>query len=169
MPKVRNILPKRDREEGRVQEMRPFTHSMEEFFGNHFPRRWMEGFFEPYAWRRPLWPDVGETFDVWPKIDVLDKEDAVFVRAEIPGVRKEDLEITITGDRLKIEAKREYEQKEEKEEFFRSEMAYGRLFRVVPLPVEVNGEEAKAEMKDGVVEIRLPKLEAITPHTVKVA
>ena len=49
MPKVRNILPKKDRETGGAREMRPFTHSMEEFFGNHFPRRWMEGFFEPYA------------------------------------------------------------------------------------------------------------------------
>mgnify|MGYP001812073901 FL=1 len=169
MPKVRNILPKKDREIGGAREMRPFTHSMEEFFGNHFPRRWMEGFFEPYATRRPLWNEVGEAFEVWPKIDVLDKEDAIIVRAEIPGVRKEDLEVTIAGDRLTLEAKREYEEKEEKEDFFRSEMAYGRLYRVVPLPVEVKGDEANAEMKDGVVEVRLPKVEAVTPHTVKVA
>ena len=169
MAKVRNILPKKGHDVGRAHEMRPFTHSMEEFFGNHFPRRWMEGFFEPVTWRRPFWPEFGESFEVWPKIDVLDKKDAVIVRAEIPGVKKEDLEITIAGDRLTLEAKREYEEKEEKEEFFRSEMAYGRLYRVVPLPVEVKGDEAKAEVKDGVVEIYLPKVEAVTPHTVKVA
>lgn len=91
------------------------------------------------------------------------------VRAEMPGVRKEDLEITIAGDRLTFEAKRDFEEKEEKEDFFRSEMAYGRLFRVVPLPVEVMGDKAKAELKDGVAEVYLPKLEAVTPHTVKVA
>ena len=51
----------------------------------------------------------------------------------------------------------------------RSEIAYGRLFRVVPLPVEVRGDEAKAELIDGIVEVTLPKVEAITPHTVKVA
>jgi HSP20 family protein len=156
MAKVRNILPKKDREIGRGREMRPFTHGMEEFFGTHFPRRWMEGFFEPYAWKRPFWGDYGETFDVWPKVDILDKEDAIVVRAELPGVRKEDLEITIAGDRLTLEAKREYEEKEEKEEFFRSEMAYGRLYRVIPLPVEVKGDEAKAELEDGVVEVYLP-------------
>jgi len=169
MPKVRNILPKKDREMGRGREMRPFTHGMEEFFGTHFPRRWMEGFFEPYVWKRPFWGDYGETFDVWPKVDILDKEDAIVVRAEIPGVRKDDLDITIAGDRLTLEAKREYEEKEEKDEFFRSEMAYGRLYRVIPLPVEVKGDEARAELKDGVVEVYLPKVEAVTPHTVKVA
>ncbi len=48
-------------------------------------------------------------------------------------------------------------------------MAYGRLYRVIPLPVEVKGDEARAELEDGVVEIHLPKVEAVTPHTVKVA
>lgn len=169
MAKVRNILPKKDRDVGRAREMWPFTHGMEEFFGTHFPRRWMEGFTEPHVWRRPFWPETGETFEVWPKVDVLDKKDAIVVRAEIPGVRKEDLEITIAGDRLTLEAKREFEEKEEKEDYFRSEMAYGRLYRVIPLPVEVKGDEAKAEVKDGIVEIYLPKVEAVTPHTIKVA
>jgi HSP20 family protein len=113
--------------------------------------------------------EFGETFDAWPKVDIIDKDEALLVRAELPGVKKEDLEVTIAGDRLTIEAKRDFEEKEEKEEYFRSEMAYGRLYRVVHLPVEVLGEKAKAEMKDGVVEVFLPKVEAITPHTVKVA
>lgn len=169
MAKVRNILPKKVSETGGAREMRPFTHSMEEFFGNHFPRRWMEGFFEPYSWKRPFWPEFGEDLTVWPKIDVMDKKDAIVVRAEIPGVEKKDLDITIAGDRLTLEAKREFEEKEEKEDFFRSEIAYGRLYRVVPLPVEVKGDEAKAELKNGVVEIFLPKVEKVTPHTVKVA
>jgi HSP20 family protein len=169
MPKVRNILPKKETESGRGHAMRPFTHSMEEFFGSHFPRRWMEGFFEPYEWKRPFWGEFGESFEVWPKIDILDKEDSLVVRAEMPGVKKEDLDVTIAGDRLTLEAKREYKEEEKKDDYFRSEMAYGRLHRVVPLPVEVKGDEAKAEMKDGVVEVILPKVEKVTPHTVKVA
>jgi HSP20 family protein len=169
MTKVRNILPKKDRETGRGRAMTPFTNSWEEFFGSHFPRRWMEGFFEPYAWKRPDWGEFGENFEVWPKIDILDKEDAIVVRAEMPGVKKEDLEVTIAGDRLTLEAKREFEEEEKKEDFFRSEMSYGRLYRVIPLPVEVKGDEAEASLKDGVVEVLLPKVEAVTPHTVKVA
>ena len=169
MPNVRNILPKKDRKSGAGTEMSPFAHSMEEFFGNHFPRSWMEGFFEPHSWNRSWRPDLGQTFEVWPKVDIVDKDDALVVRAEMPGVKKEDLEVTIAGDRLTFEAKRDFEEKEEKEEFFRSEMAYGRLFRAVHLPVEVLGDKARAELKDGVVEVYLPKEEAITPHTVKVA
>ena len=64
------------------------------------------------------------------------------------------------GDRLIIEAKREYEEEEKKEEFVRHEMAYGRLYRSVLLPFEVLGDKARAEMKDGVLEIVLPKVES---------
>jgi HSP20 family protein len=84
-------------------------------------------------------------------------------------VKKEDLDITIAGDRLVFEAKRDYEEEEKKEDFVRHEMAYGRLYRAVHLPVEVLGDEAKAELKDGVLEIFLPKVEATTPFKVKVA
>ena len=167
MPKVRNILPKKEHEHGRA--LRPFTHSMEEFFENTFPRRWMEGFFEPYAWRRPFLTEFEEKYDVFPKIDIIDKDETLVVRADVPGIKKEDLEITISGDRLVIEAKREYEEEEKKEEFFRHEMAYGRLYRSVLLPVEVLGDKVTAELKDGVLEVFLPKVEATTPFKVKVA
>ena len=114
MPKVRNILPKKEHEPGRV--MRPFTHGMEEFFENALPRRWMEDFFAPYAWRRPFFAEFDEKYDVFPKVDVVDKDEALVVRAEVPGIKKEDLEITIAGDRLVIEAKREYKEEEKKDE-----------------------------------------------------
>ena len=169
MPKVRNIFPKKETEFGATRALTPFTHSMEEFFENYFPRRWMEGFFEPHAWKRPLYSELEEKFDFLPNVDILDKEDELLVRAEMPGVKKEDLEITIAGDRLTFEAKRDFEAKEEKDDFFRHEMAYGRMFRAVRLPFEVHGDKAKAELIDGIVEVRLPKVEVTTPHTVKVA
>lgn len=169
MPKVRNILTKKDREVGRGQEMRPFTHSMEEFFENRFPRRWMEGFFDPEAWKGPFWNDFDETFEVFPKVDILDRDDSLVIRAEMPGIKKDDIDITIAGDRLTFEAKREFKEEEKKDEFYRHEMAYGRLFRSVHLPVEVMTDDAKAELKDGILEIYLPKVEATTPYRVKVA
>jgi HSP20 family protein len=167
--KVRNILPKKEHEAGASRALTPFTHSMEEFFENYFPRRWMEGFFEPAAWRRPFLGELGEKFDVLPKVDIIDRKDDLLVRAEMPGVRKEDLEITIQGDRLMFEARREIEEEEKKDDFFRHEMAYGRLYRSVLLPVEVLGDKAKAELKDGILEICLPKVEVTTPFKVKVA
>lgn len=169
MPKIRNIPSRKERDTGEGRVIMPFTHSMEDFFGNRFPRRWMEGFFEPHSSKWPFLGELGETFDVWPKTDVLEKSDAIVVRAEMPGVKKEDLEVTIAGDRLTLEAKRSFEEEEKDENYFRSEISYGRLFRAISLPVEVKGDEAKAELKDGVVEIYLPKVEATTPHKVKVA
>ena len=116
-----------------------------------------------------MWPEIEEKFDFLPNVDIVDRDDHVLVRAEMPGVKKEDLEITIAGDRLTFEAKREVEQKEEKDDFYRHEMAYGRMFRTVRLPVDVHGDKASAELKDGIVEVNLPKVEVTTPHKVKVA
>ena len=131
MPKVRNILPKKEHETGRA--MRPFTHSMEEFFESAFPRRWMEGFFEPYAWRRPFFNEFDEKLDLFPKVDIIDKDDKLVVRADVPGIKKEDLEITISGDRLIIEAKREFEEEEKKEELIRITMQHHASFRFMLL------------------------------------
>ena len=167
MANVRNIFPKiRKGETGR--EMRPFT-SMEEFFENRFPSRWMESFFEPEVWRWPFWGDVDEKFDVFPKIDIMDKDAELIVRAEMPGIRKEDLEITLSGDRLILEAKREFKEEEKKEDFYRHEMAYGRLYRAVRLPVEVDSDTTKAELVDGILEVHLPKVEVTTARKVEVA
>ena len=168
MPKVRNIIPRKEQEVGAGRAVTPFTHSMEEFFENFFPRRWMEG-LEPFGWRRPMWPELEENFDFLPNVDIVDKDDYVLVRAEMPGVKKEHLEITIAGDWLNFEARREVEETEEKDDFFRHEMAYGRLFRTLRLPVEVHGDKATAELKDGIVELHLPKVEVTTPHKIKVA
>ena len=168
MAKVREIVPKVRKSEGK-RAMRPFTHSMEEFFENRFPSRWMEGFFEPEVWRWPFWGDVEQSFDVFPKVDIMDRDEALIVRAEMPGIKREDLDITITGDRLTLEAKREFKEEEKKEDFYRHEMAYGRLYRAIHLPVEVKTDEAKAELKDGILEVFLPKVEAIEPLKVEVA
>jgi HSP20 family protein len=169
MPNVREILPKKERERGKGRAMRPFTHSMEEFFENRFPGRWMEGFFEPMAWKWPFGEGYEERFEAFPKLDILDKDEALVIRAEMPGIKKEDIDIKIAGDRLTLEAKREFKDEEKKDEFYRHEMAYGRLYRAVRLPVEVMVDEAKAELKDGILEVYLPKTEATTPYTVKVA
>ena len=70
---------------------------------------------------------------------------------------------------LVIEARKETREEEKKEDFVHHEMAYGRVYRAVHLPVEVEGEKAKAELHDGMLEIHLPKVEATVPYKVKVA
>jgi HSP20 family protein len=137
---------------------------MEEFFENFPPRRWMET-FEPFGRKWPMDIDYERAF----RLDVIDREKELVVRAELPGVEKEDVEVTISGDRLMIEANREFEEVDEKEDFYRHEMGYGKLMRTVVLPVEVDHENIHAELKEGILMVTLPKIRVAERHTVKVA
>lgn len=169
MTKIRDISPKKERDSALGRVTRPFTHSMEEFFENFLPRRWMDDTFEANGWRRPFRAEFEGMFEGFPRIDMVDKGDVLMVRAEMPGVNKEDLDILIAGDRLTIEATRKFREEEKDDTYFRNEMAYGRIYRTLHLPVAIMGDKAKAELKDGILEIILPKVEAVTPFTVKVA
>jgi HSP20 family protein len=147
-----------------VKRIAPLTHSMEEFFEDFPPRRWMET-FEPLGFKWPVGIDFERSF----RVDILDRDKELIVRAELPGVEKDDVEVTISGDRLMIEAEREFEEEEEKETFYRHELGYGELMRTVALPVGVDVEHITAELKDGILSVVLPKIQAAERHTVKVA
>lgn len=94
-----------------------------------------------------------------PRIDVYQTETEVIVKAEIPGVSKEDLNVYVDENtvRLSGETKRDEEYKDEN--VYRTERFYGNFSRTVPLPVEVRSEQAKAEYKNGILSVSLPKVE----------
>ena len=170
MTKVRTLTPKEGKEVSVGQAMRPFTHSMEDFFENFLPRRWMEGFPEPFGMKRHMWPEAESDFDqTGLNIDLVDRDHDLLIRAELPGIDKDDIEITVAGEYLTIEAKRESSEEEKKKTFYRSELSYGRMVRTIYLPAEINAEKVKAELKNGILEIKLPKIREIKRHTVKVA
>ncbi|MBT8102336.1 MAG: Hsp20/alpha crystallin family protein [Gammaproteobacteria bacterium] len=147
-----------------IRRTAPLTHSMEEFLEDFPPRRWMET-FEPFGWKWPMGIDMERSF----RLDIVDRDKEFLVRGELPGVEKDDIEVTIAGDRLMIEAERKFEEVDEKEEFYRHELGYGKLTRTVALPEEVDPEKILAELKDGILNITLPKIRAAERHTVKVA
>ncbi len=147
-----------------VKRTAPLARSMEEFFEDFPPRRWMET-FEPFDFMWPTGIDMERSF----RVDMLDRDKELVVRAELPGVEKDDVEVTISGDRLMIEATREFEEEEKKESFYRHELGYGELMRTIALPVDVDVEHVEAELKDGILNVTLPKVEAAERHTVKVA
>ena len=92
-------------------------------------------------------------------IDISETEDEVIVRADLPGFSKEEVSVNATENTLTIEAKRKEKKEEKGERFYRIERKVGSLRRTVSLPVEIDAERAKAKMKDGVLEIVLPKKE----------
>jgi len=81
----------------------------------------------------------------------------LLIRAELPGVKKEDLEITVTDEDLRLSAFREMKKEEKGETMYRSEIQRGSFQRYIPFPMEVDSEQAKAELKEGVLEIMVPK------------
>ncbi len=94
-----------------------------------------------------------------PSVDVYDREGNLVVEAELPGMKKDDVEVSIEDHTLTIrgETKREEEKKEEG--FYRHERHYGRFVRSIPLPSAVRSDQAQAKFENGVLEIVLPKAE----------
>ena len=163
MSTTRELTPKTTGKGSRSVARKPLQ-SMEDFIETLFSRPWME----PMGWRRPLLAEL-EGFELkFPRVDMVDREKELLVRAELPGIKKDELEITIADDFLTISVQREASEKEESEDFYRAEMSRGSLERSIPLPVDVVGDKAKAELKDGVLELVIPKATESRRHKVDV-
>ncbi len=106
---------------------------------------------------------------VWiPAIDLEETRDAIFVRAEIPGMTKEEIKIQTVGDKLMISGERKHEAEEKDRHFHRVERAYGKFQRVLQLPVEVQSDKATASYKDGVLQITFPKSEKAKAREIEI-
>ncbi len=135
------------------------------FEGSLFPRGWMS----PFRWERPLWRETAAAFEGrMPSVDVVDREDEIVVRAELPGVEKKDLEVSMSDGTVTIKASTKHEEKEEKGDYYRCEISQGSFARTVTLPAEVDGSKAKAKFKDGLLELTLPKIEKSKRHSISV-
>lgn len=153
---------KREKQEEQALELRPAGamanpwDEMERWFGDFFRHGWMRPFEMDWPRRFDLAaPFAGGT----PKVDMLDREAEIVVRAELPGVGKDDLEVTVTDHSVTIRAQTRHEEKKEEEKYYRHEMSRGEYQRILALPVAVNDDKATATFKDGVLELTLPKME----------
>jgi len=127
-----------------------FEHKVE----NMFQRFWQNSFNHENI------PDLfshGSTGNV-PKMDVIDREREISVKAELPGIDKKDLDISITNNQLVIKAKTCQEKKEEKGDFLKQEISKSEIYRSVLLPADVDEENIKTSFKNGVLELTIPKL-----------
>jgi len=139
------------REPGRVVE--PFEET----------ERWFEDFFRrPFPLMGPRWwPSLRmpEFEALTPSVDIYEEGDDVIVKAELPGLKKEDIEVTLTEDTLTLSGEKKKEEKVEKKDYHRFERSYGSFTRSFHLPKEVQTEKVAAKFKDGVLEIKIPKTE----------
>jgi HSP20 family protein len=94
---------------------------------------------------------------VWsPTVEVKEANGNWILTAELPGLKKEDVKVNISGNRLSLEGERKQEKEEKKEGFYRSERSYGRFYRSLTLPEGAKADDAKACYKDGLLEISIP-------------
>jgi HSP20 family protein len=124
---------------------------MDRMLGDFFPR----SFLQPFGWRSP----VAELEAQIPRVDVIDRDDQVILRAELPGVRKEDLDVAVNDSTVTVKANVQQEDEEKQGDYYRREIRRGVFVRSIALPTEVDGNNAKATFKDGVLELTLPKAE----------
>jgi HSP20 family protein len=128
-------------------------------------RRAMDRLFEDYA---PTRSGRGEGAELTFPVDLSETENEVIVKAVLPGIKPEDVDLTVNEGVLTVRGESRSETTEEKENFYRREIRYGSFARSLPLPTRVKQEEAEAEFKDGILTIHLPKAEEARPKTIKI-
>jgi HSP20 family protein len=121
-----------------------------------------------FPWSTERWWPTRELRLRMPAVDVYEEKDAVVVKAELPGMSKEDIDVTLTGSTLTIKGEKKREEEVKEADYHRSERAYGAVVRTIELPAEVKTEAAQATFKDGVLNLRLPKSEQAKQKQVKV-
>jgi HSP20 family protein len=103
-----------------------------------------------------------------PSVDVAETDDEVVVTAELPGVKQDEVDITIADDVLTLKGEKSEEKEIKKENYHRVERSYGSFQRSISLPTGVQADKAKATYKDGVLHINIPKAEEAKPKQIKI-
>jgi HSP20 family protein len=104
-----------------------------------------------------------------PSVDLIDRDNEVVVKAELPGVDKKDLDISVTSNTVTIKGRTSHEEKEEKGDYYRCEISRGEYARTLALPADVDETKAKASFKDGILELTLPKKEKAKKRKIEIS
>lgn len=133
-------------------------------------------FGDPIALMRQMSSDFDRAFEGWPSfrwlafrsrpaveaaawfpvIDVLERDNRLITKVDLPGLKKEDVKVEVSDGHLAISGERKRESEEKKDQFYRCEREYGSFYRAVPLPEGVKLEDVKATFADGVLEVSVP-------------
>lgn len=134
--------------------------------------RWMEeSLHRPFLFdfgMRPfsrLFHDLNMVGEVLPSVDIFEEGHEVVVKAEMPGMRREDIDVRLEENRLIITGEKKNEEKVERKDYYRLERSYGSFNRTLLLPEGIRSENATATFRDGILEIRIPREEG---HTRKI-
>lgn len=136
------------------RELRNLNNEMNRLFSLSMPR----GF-----------EDEGVTRGAWnPSVDIYENKDQLILEAELPGMKREDFELTIENNVITLRGERKFEKKEETDNYHRVERSYGAFTRSFTLPQTVSAETATADFKNGVLRVTLPKKEEVKARRIEI-
>jgi HSP20 family protein len=137
--------------------------------------RWdrdMERMMGDFFGRRPWWPERWFRTEgvelTAPVVDLYEEKDDIVVKAELPGIDKNNIEVNLADHTLTIKGEKKKEEEIKEENYYRSERSYGSFVRTLELPKDVHTDKVKATFKNGILEVRLPKTEEAKAKEVKV-
>jgi HSP20 family protein len=139
--------------------------------------RWesdMERMFDDFRGRRmrPWWPERWSMPAVLeispPAVDLFEEKDEFVVKAELPGMEKDNIQVNLSDHTLTIKGEKKKSEEVKGENYYKSERSFGSFTRILELPSEVYGDKVKASFKNGILEVRLPKTEAAKAKEIKV-
>ena len=136
-----------------MSEMEEMRNEMSRMFGFPFGRGDADGFFGS------LWS---------PAVDIVQEGDHFLVRADLPGMKKDEIEITLNGDTLTISGEKKRESEAKDDGYYRSERYYGKFSRSLVRPSTVDANKIEASYKDGVLSLTIPKSEEARPKQIKI-
>lgn len=133
-------------------------------FLRHPDRDFFDRFFGDFTLPSLMFEDAEWT----PAFDVSETDNELIIKAEVPGMDKKDINITVSDGMLTIKGEKKHEKKEENEHYHRVETHYGAFSRTLRLPTEVEADKVDATYKDGVLNVTLPKSEAVEPKKIEI-
>lgn len=142
-----------------ISTFRDMERLMEESFGRPF--------FGITPFRR-LFNDLGRFGEFTPSVDIYEEGNNLLVKAEIPGINKEDIEVKVVNNTLVLSGEKKTEEKVERKDYLRLERSSGSFSRTLALPEGIDSDNIEATYKDGILEIKIPRIEESKVHTVTV-
>jgi len=139
---------------------------IDRMFDDYFNRSWLR----PLRSRSDRMEDLWGTYEMRsPSMDMIDKDNEIILHVELPGVDKKDLDVTVADNILTVKGTSNFESKEDKDDYYHSEIKKGSFSRSLSLPSNVDSTKIKANLKDGMLELSIPKTNKTTRKSIKVS
>lgn len=149
------LMPNAQQQSGSLMSFDKFDDFFDDFISRRMPRL--------LDWNMPSLLETGI-----PRVNMVDHDNDIEVQVAVPGIKKEELDVSINNQMITIRANKQEKQAEEKGRYFRHEIMRGEFQRTLSLPVNVDGDKAQASFHDGILKVTIPKSEQSKRKTIEI-